>query len=363
MKKGLAVLYSQKNLADFICYYTTTKDEYEWDVCVEPYADKIVLTDYCRKAGVFSKIFTDEKNYWKHTIPYLIQLFFIYVFGRRKTYSKKLIENVVGKDDYDVVLICVNNHMLEGALLNLADERKTVILEDGMLDYLERYKRLPKKCGDVLHRIMWQFLAKSMSMSATGNEWIENTKYCDKYVQYPEKMKYTKFKSINRMSELLNSNKELYDKLITKTFDIDEQIRNSDIVLFTTPLAAFVDNPSEEIKKTIEYIACKYPDSSILLKKHPRDKEIYDFPQNMRVNEIDSSVPAELVTGCFEAKKYIFMYTTTTLLQFQDNLDKVEVFFYKNLDVPQAKYPYKKNFIDCLRTIGIYDMKKFVTIL
>ena len=76
-KKGLVVIYDPHSLQQFIWYYCTYAQDVKWDALCLPNGYKgTYMTDYCKKSGVFEKIYVGNVDYmnmklkklrWIHT--------------------------------------------------------------------------------------------------------------------------------------------------------------------------------------------------------------------------------------------------------------------------------------------------------
>ena len=102
------------------------------------------------------------------------------------------------------------------------------------------------------------------------------------------------------------------------------------------------------------YIASNF--KSVLIKRHPRDKAVYDFGKNVSVSEIEQKIPAEVMLPYLSGYTIIFMaYSSITL--YLDSLKCNSKFIYFNdLNSLSKKenncsgfYPSKEEFINFIK--------------
>lgn len=320
MKKAIAFLASPKNLADFVWYYATYGKDYIWDASILKYGDTSILKPDCEKSGIFANIYDCEPDFWKHKMLYFPKLILIYLFRQKKRYSRKIIEQMAGHpDDYDLALICMVHHMSDGAVIELADRRRTVMLEDGSKDYLPRTKRMALSGGNVSKQIAWALLGRMQYMDITGDVWLEHTKYCDKYCGFPERMQYTNYKSISKLNDFSATDMDLYSGIIKKIYDFDLQAFKGGkcILLMTSPYVDFKSDPRAEVDRVTAYIESKYGDYNIYVKKHPRDDMAYHWSDKTKIYEFPQKVPAELILNVAKFDRYVLMFPSTTMMSME----------------------------------------------
>ncbi len=346
-KKALAILYSPKSLIDFTWYYYTYGSEYKWDTLVLACDGKILIGEECEKSELFENIYFENINY--NQLPLIelgtmfFEMFLYWLTRRKKQYVKKFFKDKVGNLDYDLHLICNDFCSLHGGLLEcLGDEIETVILEDGMSDYAYKTKRF---CTSLWKKIStWGgYLMCHMgyaSVNDVGTCYVtDNTKYCDKYSIHPERMKYTAYKSINRLGDMSKTDITAYHKCLRTIYDIDKRDQlMGDVILYTVPIYSYDEEHIQElISKTVAYITATYHPAKVLIKKHPRDKSSYVFPKEIEVIEINARWPAELLIPLISCKKHIFMYTSTVLMAYP-SYDAVEVLLYGDMGKRNSAY-------------------------
>lgn len=159
-----------------------------------------------------------------------------------------------------------------------------------------------------------------------------------KYVIHPEWMTYTNYKSISRLGDISKVDIAEYDMCLRKMYDIDKLA--GDVILFTAPLLGYFNDIPTLIAKTVDYIVMTYSPNKVIIKKHPRDKNNYVFPENIEVAEINEKLPGELLMQLITCKKHIFMFPSSLLMSYS-SYDAIEVLIYKNL--PEKNNKYLKN--------------------
>lgn len=364
MKKAIVVLYSPKTLYDFIWYYCTYGKEYEWTAICIPYGYiECQVIDLSKKLDIFEEIKTDASTNFSiyEKLWIFIEMLFFFCIDKRKAFCKYMVKKYIKSTDFFLAVVPSSLRVLTGAIIGNSDEYNTVILEDGLGDYHSRTKKIILEDGFNFKNFIGAFIAKLGYASLTGRYWLEDEKYCEKYSSHPEKMKYFNYRCIKKLHDMTLTDTKLYYKLISKTFEINDHIYTGDLLLFTAPLIDFTDKPFLFIKQTIEYINKNFPNSTLLIKRHPRDNMIYEFTENIKVKELDEKIPAEVLSDYIEVTHYIFMFPSATLLAFQETEKKATIFYYKKLEKISKKelnkFKYKKIFELSLQCIDFIDKK------
>lgn len=348
MKKALAVLYSPKTLIDFTWYYYAHGKEYDWDVLIIPCDNEIKIKDECQKSGLFSNIYCEFTNYDKISrfrqcgMFCLMVLYFL--IGKKKNFVKRHFKKKGILLQYSQHLIYSDYCSLDAGLLEcLADEIPTSILEDGVDDYLNRTckfdKKAPKNLNTIIAYIMCKMNYASLNQGDYGTSYItKNARWCDKYTTHPDRMKYTNYKSINILGEKKVFDEDEYIECLQKMYNCDFKRKKVDVVLYTTPLNAFdSDFTGKYAKEVVSYIMEHYSPKSVLIKKHPRDNEMYAFPEGVEVELIEQHIPAELIIDMVDACRQVFMFTTMTIMSYK-TYDKMDVIVFKDIKKQNNRY-------------------------
>lgn len=323
--KALAILYSPKSLIDFTWYYYAHGKDYKWDVVIVACDKEIKIKDQCEKSGIFENIYCDDVNYDKisrfQQAIIFGQMFFYWLIRRKKSFVKKFFARKNVTLNYSKHLIATNFCSLDSGLLQcFADEVPTVVLEDGMSDYVYRTtkfdKTVPLSIDSLISYIMCKMNYASLNQNGCARYITKNSLLCDKYSVHPEKMKYRGYRTISKLGEPIadETDYENYIMTLKRMYDLERLNMYGDVILFTAPLKYNGINQDLIVQNTVDFIVENYSPKSVYIKKHPRDNMEYVFPEYINVEEIPSSIPAELILELLKVNKFIFMYTTTILL-------------------------------------------------
>ncbi len=350
-KKALAILYSPKTLIDFTWYYYTYGNDYKWDVLIIACDKELKIKDECEKSGMFEHIYCEDTNYDKISRFQqgwiFVKMFFAWMFGKKKKYVRWHFEKKGIELNYNLHLISSNYCSLDSGLLQcFADEIPTAILEDGMSDYLPRTYRFDKNAvknfDALIAYIMCKMNYASLNQDGTAARYVtKNSRLCDKYSIHPERMQFTDYKSVNRLGDLSNTDSKGYYECLNRMYDLGGlEHYKADVVLFTTPMSDFCSESNYDYsKKTVDYIMKEYDPRKVLIKKHPRDRKNYDFPENVDIYEIPSFLPGELMIELLDVKKHVFMHTSALLMSYKSYDDVVILF---NEYIAENSTVYKK---------------------
>lgn len=318
-KKGLALIYDPHNLHQFIWYYCTYGKDYEWTALCLPNGYKgEYMSEYCEKSHIFKKIIRDNKCFltmsMKKRLGIFINMFLYAITGQQTKYCRKFIGQYVTSDEYDLTVVLTDVGIVSGMFIGVSAEQRTVILEDGMGDYAARpWNYLLKHWRNIYD---WQgFLVAKMGYANPGHYYkLRTTKYCEKFSSHPNQMLYTDYKSMQQLFDLTHTDEKFFRKIVKKVYhQISEyNFDQIDAVVFTNRLYDFSEDAGMYIEKFQNYISRRY--KSILLKRHPRDETNYVFDKQMKVQEIDNSIPAEVILPYIKGKEVVFMFTSSILL-------------------------------------------------
>lgn len=362
MKKAVVVFYGIKNLYDFIWYYVRYGQDYEW-YAICGMADcgngkYINISDKCKKIGIFKKVIIEEELFanlplTKKIIKF-IEMFLWFIVGKRKRYCEKIVKKSIGDYDYDLAVVCSEYSILNGSLISSGETKKVVILEDGVGDYLERVNKKFWQRIKNINDVAGFFLAKMGYANPQIYFELKTTTYCDKFVQKPEKLFYRNFRSINKLNDVSCMDVELYNFLIEKAFGINNADLQADIVFFTSPLSDFFGDTDVIRKKIEQYINEKASGKKVILKKHIRDANDYQFNKNVCVVELDSSLPAEIFLKNINAEEYLFMFPSNLIMNSEAVMEKIRVLCFEKSGKKNAntRHNYSENFkksIKCMR--------------
>lgn len=356
MKKALVVLYSPKTLNDFLWYYSQLEEEYEWTAVLQGIGanGEIEIENLSKQSGIFNRIICDYDRFDTKSIlekmGLFFQMFFCYLFRQQSKFAKKVLKKRVGNQNFSLIVVAPSETIVQGACICLAKEIRVVLLEDGLSDYLEHSKKFNPNYGIDLENILGYLLAKMGYANISVKYWMENNRYCDKYCCYPGKLIDREFRSIHKLWDEQKNN-QAYLELAKKTFMLNEITDTEDcVVLYTTPLGDFLEDEALVTKleqETISYIKNTYHCKRILLKRHPRDGHAYHFSDDVEMVEVDKLIPAELLINTLKKNTSVFMFVSTMIMTFGDDLDQVDVLFYQEIEHYRQKTDYKNAFARC----------------
>lgn len=334
-KKGLALVYDPHNLYQFIWYYCSSKEKKKWDALSLPngYKGEYMHT-FCEKTEIFENIYKDDTDFGTMSFLKKIRLMFLmllyFIFGQRTRFCKKLLNEFVPLDEYDEIVVIADVGLVSGACVALGKEKKVVILEDGINDYGERPRFIPKEKLTSVYS--WQgFILAAMGYCSPGWFKFNADRNCIKYASQPDKMKYREYKELRLLYSEESLDKNLFNQIITRIYPAISGIDFSsfDAILLTRPLEDFIKGKEKYLERMGKYIKENY--SSVLIKKHPREKEKYDFGSTVKITEVDNSVPAEVLLPYLKDKEIVIVTTSAISLYMSAYGLKCKIIYFDGL--------------------------------
>lgn len=318
------MVYDPHNLYQFIWYYCSDENrEKKWDALCLPngYKGEYMHT-YCERADIFDNVYRGSIDFSilpiAQKLKTISKMLFYYLIGKKEVLCKKMLSEYVDIESYDEIIVIADVGLLSGACVALGKEKKVVILEDGSSDYGPRPTKLEVKKWTSFYS--WQgFILSKMGYCSPGWFRLKSDEYCIKYCSHPEKMLYKNYKEMRLLYDYSRTNTELFDIIIRKIYPEIESIDLAKVeaIVMTRPLEDFVVNCAKYRKRFEDYIANNY--KNVLIKKHPREKVQYSFGEKVLVEEIDNSVPAEVLLPYFEGKDIIIISTSTIIMYLKAN--------------------------------------------
>ncbi len=368
MKKGLALIYNPHNLLEFIWYSCTYSKDTEWDaLCLPSGHMGEYMSEYCEKSGMFKKIYASDKNYsqagMKEQLGEFASMFSHALTGRRAGYCKKTLNRYVDDiDRYDELVVLNDIGLVGGLMIALGREKRVVILEDGVGDYVEKSnKRLLRHL--VSGREWRGFLLAKMGYSNSEHYYpLVTTKYCIKFNSKPEKLKHQKYKEINKLFDFTDTDVERYNRITSTLYtDIDhDRLRQSDAIVFTTNVSDFTDKPAPYIEAFERYMDAH--SDAVMIKKHPRDGNAYTFKADTAVYELSAAYPAEVILPYIKDKQVFFMFPSSILLYTDEQSGNDHCFYFKGLYEESKsqqsflEYPDNGRYHELLALMGAEDI-------
>lgn len=342
IKKGIAVIYDPHNLHQFLWFYATYGQEYEWTALCLPNGYKgEYMSQYCRKSGVFAKIISDSEGYlnasWKKKAKEFLLMFYYAMRRKQNIYCRRLINQYVDIDEYDIAVVLTDVGIISGAFIGLGREKQVVILEDGMGDYADRPAGYICKHLFNFYDIQGYLVAKMGYANPAHYYPLKSTRYCQKFSSNPDQMIYKEYKEMLQLFDMEKTNVQLFNRIVERTY---EDLKVSDFeraeaIIFTNRLYDFGDSVEPYIKRMEEYVNSHY--KCIILKRHPRDETNYKFSQQVEVYEVSSSVPAEVILPYLANMNILFMLTTSIMLYMKAYHYKPTFLYFKGLHEQNLK--------------------------
>lgn len=318
MKKGLAVVYDPHNLYQFVWYYCNRGKAKTWDALCLPNGYKgEYMHSYCEAAGIFNKVYRDDTDFSTLSagkkLTTFLQMCGYFALGRQKKFCKNLLNKYINCDDYDEMVVIGDMGVVSGACIALGEEKEVVILEDGIGDYSPRKKKVPRERRTSAYA--WQgFLLSKMGYCAPGWYELSTNRWAVKYCSQPEKMPYTNYREIRQLYTDEGTDQDLFRQILAKLYPELKNIdfEKAEAVLMTRPFSDYVPEYDKYLKRLEGYVSERY--TNVLLKKHPRERDAYEFGDSVVVQEVDNSVPAEALLPYLKGKRCIVIPTTAVMI-------------------------------------------------
>lgn len=365
-KKGIALIYDPHNLYQFLWYYCTYGKDYDWQaLCLPNGAKGEYMSTYCEKSGIFKKIIRDADGAFltmpmRQRLGVFFQMLSYALRGKQTEFCRKLLKKYVGDDDYDIAVVLADTGIISGAFVGMGKEKEIVILEDGMSDYFERANKCLLK--NIFNMYDWQgFFVANMGYANPGHRYpLRTTRYCEKFCSNPDRMLYTDYKKIRRLFDMDQTDIKLYQDILSNIYEeISEcNFEDAEVIVFTDRLMDFTTSSADEyVAKFETYINNNY--KNIILKRHPRDDTDYKFNTDVKVYEIKSSIPGEVLLPYIGKTKLLFMYTTSILLYMGGYEYETSYLYFNQLyektknESSHANYVTKEEMKECLDRFGV----------
>ncbi len=348
---GIVIIYTAKDLQEFLLFYCSEGKSYKWIAICCPFGErecKTFMDDYCRKSGVFEKVIICKRHFkimcTEEKMKLFLKMCLNFLIGKRRKYCARIVNDCIGDIDYSAAVVPSDYGVLTGAIIANSKYKTVYILEDGAADYRDRPSGYILKHFKEKGQLIGFLLAKMGYTNSAYHYKFNDTKYCIKYSQQPEKLKYRNYSAIRKLIVVNGAEEELYNKLIEKTFDLDISFNEYDLMFFTTPLHDFTENPEKYKELTEQYINNHYSGKKILVKKHPRDSADYNFQCASEIRIINGSIPGEILIPFLEKMDIISMFTSSVLL-FLNKDQSCKVFYYEDfVERSKTEHSYKECF-------------------
>lgn len=347
---GIAVIYTARDLQEFLWFYSSEGQAYRWVAVCCPFGERECTTfmdDYCRKSGIFEDVIVCKKHFkimdTREKMKLFSRMILNFVIGKRRKLCAKIVADCTGKIDYDAAVVSSDYGILTGAIIANAKYKTVYILEDGTGDFRDRPKGYIFKHFKEKGQIIGFLLAKLGYSNPSFSYEFRDTKYCYKFSSHPKKMKYRNYASIRKLFAMNDAGQKMYNELLKRTFSADISFDEYDLILFTSPLHDFTNNGKKYQELTEQYINNHYKGKKILLKKHPRDHTNYSFNGASEVKIISGDIPGEIIISSWGNDNIILMFPSSILLTVERNVN-CTIFYYNSLEVENNAQKFINNY-------------------
>ncbi len=348
-KKALAIVAGPYRLLQTL-WFTELYKEYKWSVVLLRYGEDLEILksmkEDCKRVGRFENIYTvvtvSRFSSLFEKGKEILEMLFFYLIGQKKIFCKQLIEKNIGTFDYDLLCLASSYSIFEGAVLNFAKDIPTIIMQEGMADYIEptvEYNKIYEIAGKLLQKMEYvNFLCQKS---------YNPYKYCVKYATIPSKILDTNFKEIRQLFDAKYVDRDIFSDIIKKTYNIKTEINKFDLIIFSSVTQSKV--PGEDIEKLRQWLNLHYKGKKILIKKHPQDICNYDWKE-LDIEIKFTNIPGEVLLQLLNTNHILFAFPSSILLEVVSrDYFFYDVIFYKN----NMRKEYQDNFKDCVEFLQI----------
>lgn len=336
-KKALAVVAGPYRFYQVLWLYSQFQ-EYEWNILILPYGegDKNAkqIEAHCEKLGIFKNIYhshmTGQNSSPLEQVAIILKMFVYYTVGQKKRLMRKIISEQTNGLEFDVAFVGCEYSIIEGAIIGLADEIEVNIFEEGLGDYVPKKKYPALKPIELIS----YFISKMGYFSPYQYFELKNSKKCIKYATLPKLMKNRQYREIRQSFQTDSEKRKMHKSILEKLYDVDTSVfEKIDVVLFTLPLNGYVVNGEDDKQRMYKWLVEKYGNKNILIKKHPRDEEKYEW-EDLNISFLDEKFPAETIVEYIADQDIVMMGMSTVLLSFLQRLKNVSILqFHDILDI------------------------------
>ncbi len=317
MKKVLIMVTGPYQILQAI-WFCIKHPEYECTALVkianvtDSVRDKLV--GYCSASGVFKDIQVTKGVGYDATFAQKAKLgmkmLAYFVVGQKQKLVHQIVKEEVDINEYDAILVDSEFSILGGAFINCAREKQVFIMQEGLSDVRAR-RKVPRFTPNDL----MGFVISKMGYCNPGMYYtLRPTIHCSKFLSHPDLAVYNNFKSIVRLFEMNEEERNRFNQVVEQTFNKQKwnSIAEADVILFTSQFVLFTDN-EEYYEDVYRWLKENAKDKRIVIKKHPRDRYPYDW-KDLNISFIEESVPAEILMSQITKQKVLFMFYSTCIL-------------------------------------------------
>lgn len=350
MKYGLVVISAPQFMLQAL-WFCAMHPECKFDVYInladisEDAAEKLIRQ--CRMVDCFHHVYMSDGFMGKplaQKAMLLMKMIGYFCVGRREELTSRLINSEVDGAKYDTVVVDNEYGVIGGAFIDHSDREYDVyIMQDGFADMMNRVS-FPK--AGITEAVYWLMAALGYCNPAYYYK-LKKTKYCSKITTLGSFLKYKQFKEILNMET--GCSNPLYLDYVSRVYPLDGLWEDTaDVLLLTTHFHDIqVDNPVDKLR---DWMYKEYKGKKIGLKKHPRDTDSYNWDE-FEMQEIDSSIPAELLLGFYKNKTVISANISTVLAEVIEAGIDYKVIYYNCIN----NSVYKNSFHYLVKELNIPD--------
>lgn len=352
-KKALAIVAGPYRFYQMLWLYTRFP-ELEWSILLLPYGkgDKIVKDLYAKSEslGIFHRIYVSkmvgQDSGVLEQFGIVAKMCLYYLCGRKKTLMRKLVLSQTDKDEFDVFFIGCEYSVIEGAVIGLADEKEVYIFEEGLGDYLQRKKRPSFSVKEIA-----SYLVSKMGYFSPYTLFeLEKLSLCVKYASLPDLLMKRNYKEVRPLFAETGENEGQYKELLDRIYTVPKKlIEENDVIFLTAPWDWNLEKKDHYLEKIHQWLTLNYRDKRIMIKKHPRDQEQYEWSDLTR-SFLPENIPAEILVEYLQDKIVVMMNVSTTILSLLAKTEAITVFQFDDIHGE-----YERNLLGKIELLHIED--------
>lgn len=311
-EKALAVVAGPYRLMQ-VLWFTLLYPEYSWSVVLLRYGENLddlaEMENICKRSGKFSAIYTavtaTRFSSMFEMIKVFLQMIFFFFIGQRKKYCRRLVETYLGQFDYSLLCLACSYSLFEGAVLNFSDEIPTIMMQEGLGDYICHEK---SEFG-LFMRLGGKLLFKMKYVNFLGLKGFAYNKNCIKYATNPERLAEKDFLEIRKLFAGNETLEKDFQNLLGEVYQVEEL--DYDVMVFSSITQSI--SKDDDIERLRAWLYNHYKDKRILIKKHPQDAFLYQWDE-LNLTCKYTNVPGEVIVKLAPNVKFIFAFPSTLLL-------------------------------------------------
>lgn len=249
-----------------------------------------------------------DKEYNKLELNQIKSICEKFVF--RGVFKGLLSQDKLSLNSFNTVAImsCLNPYHL--SILDTLSFNKLICLEEGLGDYFER---------NIADKYLKYLKIATLYVNDLNN--VKNKNYFKKVLE----IHYYK-EILDLFLDVLQFDKNIYD--------------NIDLLIYTSPINKDY-NYKEYLEKVINYLDENYSNKNVLIKRHPRDNNLYNS-KNCNIFYADSMIPGQFFNIAYDCEK-LYTHPSTVLLSAKD-ISKTKIIKLMDLSNEEYKkaFTYKK---------------------